>query len=114
MDANPGDGICADPDGYCSLRAAVMEANAFPGADTITVPAGNYLFTIAGAGEDGAATGDLDLTDDVTIAGAGTTIVDGSGLDRVLHAGSDGRGKRGNNHWRRCPGRGGNMELRRF
>ena len=28
-DANPGDGVCADAGGNCSLRAAVMEANAF-------------------------------------------------------------------------------------
>ena len=40
-DATPGDGICGDGSaGSCSLRAAVDEANAVPGADTITVPAG--------------------------------------------------------------------------
>ena len=28
VDADPGNGTCADADGYCSLRAAIMEANA--------------------------------------------------------------------------------------
>jgi CSLREA domain-containing protein len=28
VDANPGDGTAIDADGHCSLRAAVMEANA--------------------------------------------------------------------------------------
>ncbi len=35
-DANPGDGICADSGGLCTLRAAVEEADAYPGADIIT------------------------------------------------------------------------------
>ena len=31
VDAVPGDGACADVEGRCSLRAAVMEANASAG-----------------------------------------------------------------------------------
>jgi len=36
-DANPGDGVCADesPLGTCTLRAAIQEANALAGSDTI-------------------------------------------------------------------------------
>jgi CSLREA domain-containing protein len=34
-DANPGDGICATAGGPCTLRAAIQEANANLGADTI-------------------------------------------------------------------------------
>jgi CSLREA domain-containing protein len=34
-DANPGDGVCADAGGLCTLRAAIQEANALAGADTI-------------------------------------------------------------------------------
>lgn len=34
-DATPGDGFCATASGGCSLRAAIEEANAFPGADQI-------------------------------------------------------------------------------
>ena len=57
-----------------------------PGADTITLPSGIYTLSIAGADEQAAKTGDLDITDDLTISGAveATTIVDGGGLDRVF------------------------------
>lgn len=83
-------------DGDCSLREAVQSANsdtaidactAGNGADTISLPAGTYILTIAGTGEDAAATGDLDLNASVTIegAGAGTTTIDANALDRVLH-----------------------------
>jgi len=43
-DALPGDGVCATtlPGAPCTLRAAVEESNASPGADAITVPAGTY------------------------------------------------------------------------
>ncbi|WP_431489108.1 glycosyl hydrolase [Lewinella sp.] len=34
-DANPGDGICNDGTGHCSLRAAIEEANTSAGMDTI-------------------------------------------------------------------------------
>ncbi|HYV66156.1 MAG TPA: CSLREA domain-containing protein, partial [Myxococcales bacterium] len=87
VDVSPGDGVCATADGSCTLRAAIQEANALAGADTVVLPAGTYLLTLAGAGEDGAATGDLDITGDLIIAGAGaaSTVVDGNGLDRVFH-----------------------------
>lgn len=82
-------------DGDCSLREAIIAANtdtavdacpAGNGADTISLPAGNYLFSLAGAGEDAAATGDLDITEDLTLIGAGrtSTIIDAGGLDRVF------------------------------
>ncbi len=35
-DAAPGNGVCATATGLCTLRAAIQEANAFPGLDTIT------------------------------------------------------------------------------
>jgi CSLREA domain-containing protein len=87
VDANPGDGLCADASGACTLRAAIQETNALPGPDSITLPAGTYALTIPGFAEDLSATGDLDITDDLTISGAGqdATIIDGSGLDRVIH-----------------------------
>lgn len=39
-DANPGDGVCdaGAGVGICTLRAAIQEANARAGADTIIVP----------------------------------------------------------------------------
>jgi CSLREA domain-containing protein len=82
--ADTNDGAC---DADCSLREAIIAANASPGPDVITLPAGTYTLTIAGAGEDGGATGDLDILGDLTINGAGasTTVVDGGGIDRVFH-----------------------------
>jgi hypothetical protein len=95
VDVAPGDGTCATAADTCTVRAAIQEANALPGADTIVVKAilgGNVTLTIPGAGEDAAATGDLDVTDDLTFDGqrpVGTGIatfgIAGGGLDRVLH-----------------------------
>jgi hypothetical protein len=52
----------------------------------IVLPAGRYLLTRAGRDENAAATGDLDVRDDVTITGADVdaTIVDGNDHDRVF------------------------------
>lgn len=83
--ADTADGTC---DADCSLREAIIAANALAGPDIVTVPAGTYLLTIPGAtGEDAAATGDLDIgSGGLTINGAGaaTTIVDGGGTIRVF------------------------------
>jgi len=77
------DGTC---DADCSLREAIIAANANPGTDIISLPSGTYMLTIPGTNEDVAATGDLDITDNLIINGASTaTIVDGSSIDRVLH-----------------------------
>jgi parallel beta-helix repeat protein/predicted outer membrane repeat protein len=78
VDVNPGDGVCATSSGACTVRAAIMEANALPGSDTVTIPAGTYTLRIASGGED-AAFGDIDITTPMTIlgAGAGATILDG-------------------------------------
>ena len=87
VDANPGDGSCATAQGVCTLRAAIQEANALAGADTIILPAGVYTLQIGGPREDDGATGDLDIRDHLTIVGADArlTIIDGNQLDRVLH-----------------------------
>ncbi|MCA9970849.1 MAG: CSLREA domain-containing protein [Anaerolineales bacterium] len=86
--ADTNDGACnAD----CSLREAIGAANASAGADTITfAPALNGLpivLTIPGDSEDGNASGDLDITGDLTLNGSGetATVIDGGALDRVFH-----------------------------
>src|SRR6266571_3894603 len=86
VDALPGDGVCATAAGTCSLRAAVQESKALLGPDTIILPSGIYTLTIAGAGNNSANSGDLDIPEDLTIVGAGarTTIIDGNRLDRVF------------------------------
>lgn len=92
VDAAPGNGICADAAGNCTLRAAIQEANQLAGADTITLPAGVFQLSLSGSGEEAAATGDLDITDDLTITGAGatSTTIDGGGLDRVFDVAPNG------------------------
>ncbi len=81
----------------CSLREAVQAANTDSavggcvtgnGADTIIMPAGTFTLTLAGANEDAALTGDLDITDTLVISGAGAsqTIIDANGIDRVIHS----------------------------
>lgn len=83
--------VCDDGTGHCTLRAAVQEANGNPGVDTIRFAISTdgtpIKLTLHGAGEDSAATGDLDISDDVVITGngKGKTIIDGDGADRVVH-----------------------------
>ena len=77
--------IASDGGDGISLREAVIAANNTSGTDTIMLLTGNYM--LAGAiGENAAASGDLDITDDLAIIGAGsaTTIIDGGGNDRVF------------------------------
>ena len=86
VDINPGDGTAADAGGNCSLRAAIMEANALYGPDTIVLPEGTFKITIGGSREDQGETGDLDIFSHLFIRGAGKTltVIDGSRLDRVF------------------------------
>lgn len=89
-DATPGDGLCDDGAGGCSLRAAVMEANGLAGLDQIVLPAGTFELATAITADD-AGDGDLDITEQVTIAGAGIgqtvveqTIAPPAAADRVF------------------------------
>ena len=86
-DVAPGDGVCATVGGVCTLRAAIQEANALAGPDSIKLKTSLYMLTIAGRSEDACATGDLDITDDLTITGTGAknTFINGGKLDRVFH-----------------------------
>jgi CSLREA domain-containing protein len=83
-------------DGDCSLREAIFAANINDyvdacgfgsGDDIIVLPAGIYVLTIPGAGEDNNQTGDLDILDNLTLVGEGAkwTIIRGKGFDRILH-----------------------------
>jgi hypothetical protein len=79
IDVRPGDGVCAAAKGVCTLRAAIQETNALAGPDVVILPRGTYRLTIPGPGERAAATGDLNITDDLDLRGAGaqSTIIDG-------------------------------------
>src|SRR5258706_1862258 len=70
------DGVCeaASGSGECTLRAAIMEANALAATTvlvTIEVPAGPYVLTIPRMDPNGPANGDLDLMGKISIVGAG-------------------------------------------
>ena len=75
-----------DATGHISLRSAIEAANMRGGNNTIIVPGGTFTLTIAGANEDNAATGDLDISGNLTIKGkkAAASIIDANGLDRVF------------------------------
>lgn len=85
-DADPGDGVCARAappggtgQGLCTLRAAVMEANATPYIERIEIPAGTYELTLP-SNEGGGA---LVIERSVIIRGAGpgATIIDADASD---------------------------------
>jgi CSLREA domain-containing protein len=95
VDINPGDGVCADSQGNCSLRAAIMEANALKGNDTIMMPAGTFQLILPPNTKGDASGGHLDITDGLTIVGTansdgtpGTIIEAGTstvpGIDKVF------------------------------
>ncbi len=85
---NKLDGVCRTAAGTCTLRAAVTEANATAGPDVITLPEGEFALTIPPTPmfDASVTTGDLEITDALTIngAGPGLTIVDAAGLDRIF------------------------------
>jgi hypothetical protein len=90
VDSVPGNNVCLNAaTGVCTLRAAVQEANAHAGADVIKVPAGKYSLTAFGgsAPEPNVTNGDLDITEQVTIEGAGarnTTVTNQGADDRLF------------------------------
>lgn len=87
-DVNPGNGECKDAQNNCTLRAAIQESNANPGADTIT-------FAIPAPGVPAIALGSLPtvaeaLTIDGTTQAAGRVAITGTsnGTLMTLAAGS--------------------------
>lgn len=90
-DANIGDGNCvAIVSGLCTLRAAVQEANALSGRQTVLAP-GLYTITNTGSGDDTGATGDIDISDELNLFGsvAGASRIDGNAQDRLLDIRAD-------------------------
>lgn len=91
VDANPGNGVCATSTNVCTLRAAVMEANSLAGADVIVLEPRRYTLTIDGNSsadnDDSSASGDLDITDTLTIqvSGVGMATIQGRAwTERIL------------------------------
>ena len=75
----------------CSLRAAINEANATVGADTILIPHGaEFVLNAAGEDENDGYTGDLDIYGEVTIMnGTQGFVINGNGTDRIFHVHTD-------------------------
>src|SRR5262245_16303032 len=67
-DPDPPAQACTTTANDCSLRGALLAANANPGADTISLTAGTYTLSIKGT-DNAAHTGDLDITESVAIVG---------------------------------------------
>src|SRR6185503_1888178 len=102
-DDNAGASACTAAPNDCSLRGAILAANADLNADPVTInlqPATTYNLTLTNVTqENAAATGDLDITTtlhSVTIVGGGSSgpnasIIDASALnagttrDRAFH-----------------------------
>lgn len=81
--------------GETTLRSTVQQANAMTTPSFIVLPAGLYNLTLAGTGGD--TQGDLDITGNVTIvgAGAGATIINagtltGNNRDRIFQVTTSG------------------------
>src|SRR5947208_2132171 len=84
-------------DGHCTLREAIVSSNtdapsgggdcpAGAGTDEIDLSGGTYDLALAGASENGNLTGDLDITDNVAIVGAGSgaTTINAHSIDRIF------------------------------
>jgi CSLREA domain-containing protein len=96
-DATPGDDVCNNGDGACSLRGAIQEANAHAGADTIAfnaaflimpgtpLPAITERLTIDGTTAPGYAGVPLVIIDGNGIAGVGLDVL--AGADQSLITG---------------------------
>ena len=85
-----------ESNGDCSLREAIEAANtdtvvdgcpAGNGPDIILIPTGTITLSISPVLTDTNATGDLDLLTEMTLQGvdARMTVLDGAGIDRILH-----------------------------
>ena len=82
VDVSPGNGVCAASGSVCTLRAAIQEANAYPGGDIIRFAIGSGARTI------NLSSGLPTVTEAVLIDGwtqpgfAGTPLIDINGAGR--------------------------------
>jgi uncharacterized repeat protein (TIGR01451 family) len=74
-DDNPSDGQCATATGSCTLRAAVDQANAKPGKQSISIADWQILLE-----------SELVVSDDLTLSGLGAdhSVIGGNGSSRLL------------------------------
>ncbi len=67
------DGICTASD--CSLREAVITANACSGDDTINLAPGTYMLELRGPSTDPSGSGDLVITEDLILNGNSAVVL---------------------------------------
>jgi CSLREA domain-containing protein len=72
-DNSAGDGSCATSTSVCTLRAAIQEANAVAGADTITFSISGVINLFVASSEDGESA--LTISRDVIINGPGANLL---------------------------------------
>jgi CSLREA domain-containing protein len=71
--ADTNDGICTASD--CSLREAVITANACSGEDTINLAPGTYMLELRGPSTDPSGSGDLVITEDLIFNGNSAVVL---------------------------------------
>jgi CSLREA domain-containing protein len=86
-DETPGDYVCASPPlpsqggaKRCTLRAAIMEANAQKNRDIVLVPAGTYQLSLA----PGPSGGSLKVSRDLKLVGRGEVTIEQTISDSVV------------------------------
>jgi CSLREA domain-containing protein len=81
-DPIPGDGVCDDGAGACTLRAAIQTANVVAGPDTVILQPGLYELSLKRDTElPDDQTGDLDVTSEITVSGSGNLVPCEEGAD---------------------------------
>ncbi|MEE4331658.1 MAG: hypothetical protein V2J10_12380, partial [Wenzhouxiangella sp.] len=88
-DAVPGDGLCNPVNALpqtCTLRAAIMEANALGGEHNIALASGVYVLNNVGENEDQSVTGDLDISSEILIVNGtdNRPLISGNATDRIF------------------------------
>jgi CSLREA domain-containing protein len=83
-DAAPGNDLCADAAGRCTLRAAIEEANAHSGADAINFGIGTGPQTIVAASDLPAISEPLTLDATTQPGYAGTPLIEVAGVSSAF------------------------------
>jgi CSLREA domain-containing protein len=84
-DATPGDGTCATAGTVCTLRAAIMEANALTSCGTIDI---NFSLTLPNSITLGSALDTIGHNVNINGPGADQLVIDGNDTYRIFVVGS--------------------------
>jgi len=97
IDANPGDGLCADSNGQCTLRAAIQESNQEPNPNVTSTNV--IIFALPNPAVIDLTLGELNITSGTWIFGPGArrltvqrSFAPGSANFRIFRVASNGPG----------------------